>query len=552
MRFDARLKRVFRQSSSGRKSPVPRVHRAIEFVSSARLRTTDPGGRCAVTASAERLRTTPSDHLGGPGELLTACRDGEWSRAAFWPRGARWHGLVWAASIFCAYVGAVVLYPWSSGVALLWLPNAVLVTALLRFRPRDWPFVYAVGIAAEIAGDLTFDMPTYQAFGLGVVNSAEATLFVLFASFIAGGRNAVGLLTVRGTAAVVLTSVTVPVLTGALGGAIVESTATFGAEYFTAWQTWWFGDSLGLLVGVPIGLLLRDAKLSVARHRNGPLTLGCGTVAALLLVVSGTLALAGNTYGAQQTALAAAVVLSLTFGAVGAPIAAMLATTVTLIGFAQHSEDIGSIVDDQTLLVVVLAAVYAIAAVTESADRAMDQLSRARNDLALLSRTDELTGMSNRRALSENLELLWGYCARESKPVAMLMVDIDCFHQYNTTYGHVSGDSVIRRIARIIQGCGRRKTDLVVRYGGEEFLLVMPNTKLDEAERIADRIHQGIRALHIEHAGSPVAPVVTVSIGLLAVTHVTPGSATTNLERCDAAMYQAKASGRNRTVAVRQ
>lgn len=505
-----------------------------------------------MTAHTNRLNDESVGQQGPPYGPSATRPDTGWGHAAFWPPGSRWHGIIWAAAIFSVYAGAVVLYPWSSGVALLWLPNAVLVTALLRFRPRDWPYVYAAGIPAEVVGDLTFDMPTYQAVGLGAVNAVEATAFVLCASFIAGGRSAIGLLSVRGVTALILTSVTVPVLTGSLGGAIIESTATFGAEYFTAWRTWWFGDSLGLLVGVPIGLLLRDAKRSVARRRKGPIAVSSGVAAALLIGVSSTLAVIGNTFGAQQTALAAAVVLSLTFGAVGAPVAAVLATTVTLIGFGQDGEGIDSVVSDQTLLVVALAAVYAIAAVTESADRALEQLSLAKKDLALLSRTDELTGMSNRRVLAENLGVLWASCVRDSKPVAMLMVDIDCFHQYNATYGHVSGDSVIRRIGAVIKGCGRRQTDLIVRYGGEEFLLVLPDAGLEDAAAIADHIHDEIRDLNIEHSSSTVAPVVTVSIGILAVARAAPGMATTNLERCDAAMFQAKESGRNRTIAVQQ
>lgn len=484
------------------------------------------------------LSTGPADNSG-------------WGQAVLWAP-ARWHGVLSLAVIFCAYVGSVLIYPLLApdGVALLWLPNAVLVTALLKFRPRDWPYVYAVCLVAEVVGDLTFDVAPHQAFYFGVVNAIEATLFVLFAALIVGRRHSIGLLSVRGALAVAGASVTIPALTGALGA--VGSVWTFDADYLTAWRSWWFGDGLGLLVGVPIGLLLRDTARSVCRRRSVPLTLGGGSAATLLGVVSATLAVAGRSWGAQQTALAAGVLLSLTFGAVGAPIAAVLATTVTLIGEAQQEAGLDFVVRDQTLLFVVVAAIYAIAATTESGDRAMEQLSRARNDLARLSRTDDLTGMSNRRGLSENLELLWAWSARESKPVAMLMADIDCFHQYNETYGHVSGDSVIRRISSAMRSSGsRRKTDLVVRYGGEEFLMVIPDATLEYAREVAARIHQQVKELNIEHSSSPVAPIVTVSIGVLEITKAAPGSAITSLERCDALLFEAKRAGRNRTVAER-
>lgn len=492
-------------------------------------------------------------------ELPTTHVDGGWGRTDLWPSGARWLGVVWLIGIFCAYMGALQLFlvVAPDNVALLWLPNAVLVIALLKFRPRDWPYVYGVGLVAEVVGDLTFDVAPHQALFFGVVNAVEATLFVICAALIAGGRRNIGLLSLRGASAVILAAVAVPALTGAVGA--IGSVWTFDADYFTAWRSWWFGDGLGLLVGVPVGLLLRDAVRSVARRRSRLLALGVGGVSALLYVLSAALAAPGNAWGAQQAALVAAVALSLTFGAVGAPTAVVLTTTLTLFGLAQGIDGLDSVAGDQTLLFMLFAAIYAIAAITETAHQAMGQLSRTRTDLekanerlASLSRTDELTGISNRRVLSEGLELLWAGCAQESKPVAMLMVDIDCFHQYNATYGHVSGDHAIRQIGAVIQRSGRSKSDLMVRYGGDEFLIVLPNATLDDAKAIADRIHEQVKGLNIQHSSSSAAPIVTVSIGVLSQTHVIAGAEVATVERCDALLYKAKDAGRNRTVAVQQ
>ncbi|MGO4442697.1 diguanylate cyclase [Mycobacterium sp. 2YAF39] len=456
--------------------------------------------------------------------------------------------------IFGAYAGAVMLYPYleSDGVALLWLPNGVLATALLKYRPHDWAYIYAVALVAEVVGDLTFNVVPHQALYFGLVNAIEATLFVFVAALIGGGRNNIGLLSVRPALAVILASVMVPGLTGALGA--VGSVWTFDASYFMAWRNWWFGDSLGLLVGVPIGLLLRDAGRSVARRRRRPLALAAGGVGASFSVLSAIFASKANPWAAQQTSLATAVVLTLTFGAVGAPVAAVVTSIVTLIRLA-NGASMASVSSDQTLLFVVLAAVYLIAAASESADQAMVRLSRASNDLekanarlAYLSRTDELTGLSNRRRLSEELELLWAWCVRDSKPIAMLMVDIDFFHQYNATCGHLAGDAVIKRIAGVIESCCRRRTDLAVRYGGEEFLLILPGVSVDHAQAIAGQIQEQVKVLNIPHTASPVAPTVTVSIGVLARTRATSNSAIADLERCDRLLYQAKRIGRNRIV----
>jgi len=159
-------------------------------------------------------------------------------------------------------------------------------------------------------------------------------------------------------------------LTGAFGA--IGSVWAFDADYFTAWRNWWFGDSMGLLVGVPVGLLLRDTVRSVARQRSGPVLFGCGAAAASLSVLSIGFASTGNPWGAQQIAIATAVILSLAFGAVGAPTAAVFTTIVTLVGLAQQ-HGLASVTRSQTLLFVVLAAIYAIAAAIERGDQAMGE-----------------------------------------------------------------------------------------------------------------------------------------------------------------------------------
>ncbi|MGD9620787.1 MAG: GGDEF domain-containing protein [Mycolicibacterium sp.] len=251
--------------------------------------------------------------------------------------------------------------------------------------------------------------------------------------------------------------------------------------------------------------------------------------------------------------------LALAFGAVGVPAAAVLTTTVTLVGLARQEEGLDSLMRNQILLMVILPAMYAIAAAIESESRTTRELVRtsqnlevANERLALLARTDELTGLLNRRGLSQTLEFLWAWCVRESKPVAILMVDIDFFHHYNEAYGHSSGDAVLIRIASIMRWSARRKTDLAVRYGGEEFLIVLPDARHDHAQRVADLIHEQVRDLNIEHSGSPVAPILTVSIGMLALAKATAAAETNSIDCCDALLFEAKGKGRNRTVAAQQ
>lgn len=498
-------------------------------------------------------------------DLSTAGR-GSWGRAAFWPVGARWRGLAWLLVIFSAYLGAVTLYPLleAGGVALLWLPNAVLVTALLRFRPTDWVYIYAVALVAEVVGDLTFDVAPHQAVYFGVINAVEASLFVALAALFAGGRGKVGLLSVRGAVTLVLAAVLVPAATGSLGA--IGSVWTFDADYLTAWRNWWFGDSLGLLAGVPLGLLLRDTVSSVALRRSRPLAWAGGGPAVLVAVSAGILAANGNAWAAQQTAIGAAVLLALTFGAVGAPMAAGLTTVVTLVGAARGDEGFDSVARDQILLFVVFAAIYAIAATTESADRAMALVSRARDDLEIanqqlsskhaelldahrklerLARFDTLTGMVNR---SEVLARLQSALRRRRTPgseLGVLFCDIDNFKGVNDTWGHATGDFVLSLVTQRIREC-LRDSDTIGRLGGDEILVLVPAVhSLDEVRMVAEKIRANVDQ-PVYRSGKSFG--VTLSIG--ATLAVTGESAATLIARVDSAMYQAKQEGRNRVTCV--
>lgn len=303
-----------------------------------------------------------------------------WGRAVFWPVGARWRGLGNFTAVVVAYVGVALLYPYteSGGVALLWLPNAVLITALLRFRMRDWPYVYAAGLLAEIIVDLRGGISPVHALYFGVVNVAEATVYVVAATAIAGGRHGIGLRSVRGTAAVIFAALFVPAVTAGLGA--FGSIWAFGADYLTGWRTWWFGDAVGLLVGVPIGLLLRDGNRTVAGNRRVSETLGVGLGVAVLAVAAIVLAQIGQVWGAQVSAIAAGVLLALAFGALGAPAGAVLMATITLIGLANFNA-FASAPQEQALLFVAVSAFYAIAATTESAGQAEQKLRRQRREL---------------------------------------------------------------------------------------------------------------------------------------------------------------------------
>lgn len=170
--------------------------------------------------------------------------------------------------------------------------------------------------------------------------------------------------------------------------------------------------------------------------------------------------------------------------------------------------------------------------------------TRAESKLRRIARTDDLTGLPNRRAFRESFERDWRQAVRTQAPLSLLYVDADCFKSFNDRYGHGSGDSVLRAIASTINANVRRPRDTAARYGGEEFAVVLPDTDLAGAQVIAENIRRAILALNIVHEGSPHG-VVTVSIGMASTLPGRQDSKSELQEAADRALYTAKAAGRN-------
>lgn len=167
----------------------------------------------------------------------------------------------------------------------------------------------------------------------------------------------------------------------------------------------------------------------------------------------------------------------------------------------------------------------------------------AEDKARLLSMCDSLTGLANRRHLNVFLNLEWKRGLRSQRPLSVLLLDIDYFKQYNDAFGHIRGDSCLINISKIIKQHARRPSDLAARFGGEEFVLVLGETPLSDAEECANTLCEQIQALALPHMNNTV---VTVSIG---VSSVVPNLAIDEiylLNQADSAVYLAKRNGRNR------
>ena len=178
--------------------------------------------------------------------------------------------------------------------------------------------------------------------------------------------------------------------------------------------------------------------------------------------------------------------------------------------------------------------------------RLADQLEAANRQLQQLSMIDGLTGIANRRRFDEQLLASWTRLAEEVQPLALLLVDADCFKKLNDASGHLHGDECLRRLARVCLSFADRDDDLVARYGGEELVLLLPRRDDGAARAIGERLRRQVELAGMTHPDSCVAKVVTVSVGVGVMVPLESQSPEQLIAIADAALYAAKAGGRNR------
>jgi diguanylate cyclase (GGDEF)-like protein len=227
--------------------------------------------------------------------------------------------------------------------------------------------------------------------------------------------------------------------------------------------------------------------------------------------------------------------------------------------------------------------VIVLARVTRERRIAIDELARERESLEsrvnerteelqllnqrleLMSFTDELTQLANRRRFDEVLDAEFLRARRSKSPLSLLVIDVDHFKRFNDTFGHVAGDECLERLARVMERMVNRSTDVVARYGGEEFAVILPETSAAGAHAIAERICNGISSLDIsayaevssnnnsnnvcDITGQNQIQTITVSIGIITARQILLGTSTDLIRMADEQLYFAKKNGRNRICA---
>ena len=175
-------------------------------------------------------------------------------------------------------------------------------------------------------------------------------------------------------------------------------------------------------------------------------------------------------------------------------------------------------------------------------------LARLQKELEEMSFKDGLTGVANRRMFDSVMELEWANARRNGQPLSLILIDIDSFKQFNDHYGHIAGDDCLKRVGRQLGTAGTRPRDFFARFGGEEFVLVLPESDAPAALLVAERCRDLIFKEQIAHDRSPVSQILTISLGVGTIVPAHDDQALKFIDEVDMRLYRAKQAGRNRVV----
>ncbi|GGC66296.1 GGDEF domain-containing protein [Undibacterium terreum] len=175
-----------------------------------------------------------------------------------------------------------------------------------------------------------------------------------------------------------------------------------------------------------------------------------------------------------------------------------------------------------------------------------EKLVALQKELEALSFKDSLTGVANRRKFESVLDTEWASARRNGQPLSLIVVDVDFFKQYNDYYGHIRGDECLKQIAQALGLSVTRSRDLVARFGGEEFVLVLPETDAEAVLHVAERCKRKLENLQIPHEASSIGRFVTASMGVGTIRPSPEMESKHFVEAVDKLLYKAKQNGRNR------
>lgn len=454
------------------------------------------------------------------------------------------------------------------GIAILWPPNAVLLSAFLLFPYRQWPLLGAAALAAEWLADVPA-FPFWAAIAFGFINLFEVSLAAWLIRKTSGRYFDFNRLR-RGVSFLLYGPLLASSLAALLGAAVYMLLGRSESSYWSLWRLWWFGDAVGILILTPFIVVMYRWLEKGLPTPNWPKLLEILLLWVLLIVVGvntfpqgmrGELgfhltptvllpfsAWAAARFGVREAALTVVIIAAMAIGfmvrgihpytglapqlAVWMMQEYLAVVAVLSIGLAILMYEIRKQSDELE---------RRVSERTDALQRTNEALENANTRLNELASTDYLTGIANRRYFYDVARRELERLAGDGGAASLIMFDLDHFKQVNDRFGHEAGDKVLNCVVKEVQDTVR-PLDLLGRYGGEEFLILLPEAPREVALEIAERVRQKVEAMPCEYQGRRIS--VTVSLGVVEWN----GKATLEemIRSADHALYQAKESGRNR------
>lgn len=323
-------------------------------------------------------------------------------------------------------------------------------------------------------------------------------------------------------------------------------------SYWVYWARWFTGDMIGIVLWLPLGVILLSSETyTLFAWKNLPRTLG----------LLGSFSLVGwGLFNCKPTPIAFVLMplllfIALKLGFSGSAIAVNVLSIVSAKGTLHRLGPFGSITEPysvtalQAFLAVSMLMCFPISILLLERDEFERETREAYERMEKLAISDGLTGLANRRRFDDIFDQEWRRAMREGEPVGVMMIDVDCFKLFNDSYGHLAGDQCLRNIADSIRGSVNRPGDLPARFGGEEFVVLMPGTDLCGVLQVAEMLRFRIEVLRLEHQSSPHR-IVTVSVGCWSVIPQLGTLPASLIEIADQGLYSAKLGGRNQVATI--
>ncbi len=448
-------------------------------------------------------------------------------------------------------------------LVMLWMPNSLVLAALLRYGfRRYWLFAMAI-LSAEVAADFpTFSLAESLLFGL--INVAEATLAYLLlrrwrfdpafktpmdiAKFVAAGP------------------IIAAFLAASAAGGVYEIFRGHEATYVDFVRVWWFSDGLGVLILTPVILTLWAPQADGSHRANGLRWYDAAILAAgAMILLAFALSNQGQFYHLtirpillMPLVVYVAIRFSLRWATACVLVTALALIYLTKIGeqpfgpldFRATALSTQEFIATMSLIALGLNTLLAQhrANARELERRVREQtaeLREANSKLERLALTDALTGLPNRRALLELLPKEMERCSRMHDGLALIMFDVDHFKRVNDLHGHAAGDLVLQRVAAEVSSVVR-SMDTLTRYGGEEFVLLAPGIESNSAVQLAERMRSAINGSEVTIGAHRIPVTASFGIAMIVGDERCPEDL---LRRADRAMYAAKSAGRDCVIA---